>query len=548
MTLTSEHGLRKPNPGRGAGNGELGQPPLQLQAGDHGPNWPGLWWNCLAGPWLCAMLVQYVRALAADGLASGQALRWWGSAGATAAAFWCAYRLCKPTLPGFVVFLVALDFFPTGPWRTGNPDTLTHVLSAAAWAAAALWRREQAGVGVRLWLRGTTSGEPNGSFPRLWASRVSAAWLDLRPEWRAGLVLFLATRPCLTLLGVLSRAVLSRIHSPGAVPLYSPYASLSMWAVWDSDWYMRIALHGYNGIPRTNPGQVGMSDVVFFPLYPVLSRWLGWGIGSDYVAGLLISNACLVGASVLLYRLARVDYGEPAALRAMEYLYLFPMAFVFSAFYTESLFLFLVLASLYCARRERWLLCGACGLLAALTRSSGVLLVLPALLEYLSARDFEWRRIRPNVLCLLLIPLGTCLFGAFCYRLTGDFLAFSHVEAAWGRHWGNPGTVVWSSLTTSDLNGHFWGWFTLIFLLVVVCGVRRVRMSYWLWALAMIVAPLATGTVMSMPRYVVPVFPFYLICAGMSGNARFHRATMMALALFQGCLMVFWTKGFYITV
>jgi len=367
-------------------------------------------------------------------------------------------------------------------------------------------------------------------------------------EWRLGLALFVCTRPILTISAALSRLLLAPYHVGHQIAHYQHNCILDIWGVWDTAWYMGIALHGYSGAPRTNPGQVGMSDVVFFPLYPVLSRWLGWAIGSDYLAGLIISNACLVGASVLLYRLARVDYGEPAALRAMEYLYLFPMAFVFSAFYTESLFLFLVLASLYCARRERWLLCGACGLLAALTRPTGVLLVLPALIEYLSARGFEWRRVRLNILCLLLMPLGTCLFCAFCYRLTGDFLAFSHVEAAWGRHWGNPGTVVWSSLTTSDLNGHFWGWFTLIFLLVVVCGVRRVRMSYWLWALAMIVAPLATGTVMSMPRYVVPVFPFYLICAGMGGNARFHQAVMMALALFQGCLMVFWTNALRITV
>jgi hypothetical protein len=293
---------------------------------------------------------------------------------------------------------------------------------------------------------------------------------------------------------------------------------------------------------------IGQTDVAFFPLYPELARWVGWAIGSDYLAGLLISNACLIGASILLYRLVRMDHDEPAARRAMGYLYLAPMAFLFSAFYTESLFLFLVLASFCCARRERWLLCGVFGLLAAQTRSTGVLVILPALVEYLSACGWKWRRIRPDLLYLLLIPIGTCLFGLYCYCLTGDFLAFSHVEAAWGHHWASPLPVLWSGLTAGDLTGRFCGWFSLAFLLVVLCGARRARPSYSLWALAMILAPLATGFVVSMPRYLAPVFPVYAICASVNQNSRFHQAMTIVLGLFQGCLMVFWTKGFLITM
>jgi hypothetical protein len=366
-------------------------------------------------------------------------------------------------------------------------------------------------------------------------------------EWRQALGLLVATRAALCCLGVMSRLLLQP-YQEGYVAHYQHSALLDIWGVWDTGWYMGIALHGYAATPHTTLGSLGQADVAFFPLYPLLARWVGWAIRSDYLGGLLVSNVCLIGASVLLYHLARLDHDEATSLRAMRYLFVFPMAFVLSGFLTESLFLFLILACLYCARRERWLLCGTFGLLAALTRCMGALLLVPALYEYLGSRSFQHRRARWDVLCLLLIPLGTWLFGAFCYRLTGDFLAFSHVQAAWGRHWANPVDVLWSSVCSGNVTDCFWGGFAWVFLLVLLEGVGRIRRSYWLFGVAMIVAPLTTGSAMSMPRFLVPVFPLYLVLAGVTENGRIHAALLVCLALTQMCLMVFWTNAFLITV
>ena len=43
---------------------------------------------------------------------------------------------------------------------------------------------------------------------------------------------------------------------------------------------------------------------------------------------------------------------------------------------------------------RRWLAAGVVGLLAALTRSTGVVLAVPLVLFYLQAVDWQWRRIR----------------------------------------------------------------------------------------------------------------------------------------------------------
>ena len=75
---------------------------------------------------------------------------------------------------------------------------------------------------------------------------------------------------------------------------------------------------------------------------------------------------------------------EDAARRTVVLIAFFPAAVFFSAAYTESLFLALSVGVLLAARRERWALAGALGALAAATRSMGVLLIVPALLMYLS--------------------------------------------------------------------------------------------------------------------------------------------------------------------
>ena len=55
---------------------------------------------------------------------------------------------------------------------------------------------------------------------------------------------------------------------------------------WDSIHYLAIAQHGY-----TRP-----SEAVFFPLYPLLIHALGLLVGSDPVAGVIISAASLAAA------------------------------------------------------------------------------------------------------------------------------------------------------------------------------------------------------------------------------------------------------------
>src|SRR5665213_2675995 len=81
-----------------------------------------------------------------------------------------------------------------------------------------------------------------------------------------------------------------------------------------------------------------------------------------------------------LYKLIEHEYNRHVAQRATFYVSIFP-----TAVYSESLFLFLTVASFYYVRERRWVLAGAFGFLAALTRSEGVLLAAPLFIEWVIA-------------------------------------------------------------------------------------------------------------------------------------------------------------------
>ncbi|WP_269851356.1 hypothetical protein [Methanosarcina horonobensis] len=155
---------------------------------------------------------------------------------------------------------------------------------------------------------------------------------------------------------------------------------LDIWGVWDTGWYLDISQNGYTARPLDELISF-QTNVVFFPLYPLLMRFLGSIIGNQYTAGVIISNFSLIVACIYLYKLVRLDSDESSAFRSVKYLLLFPISFILSGVFTESLYLALALMCFYYARTGKWQLAGIFGFFLSLTRSVGVLIVLPLLYE-----------------------------------------------------------------------------------------------------------------------------------------------------------------------
>jgi hypothetical protein len=361
------------------------------------------------------------------------------------------------------------------------------------------------------------------------------------------LLLLLASRVILTVIGVISRLLLLPLRTEPYPWNYSKSLWLAIWGVWDSGWYLDVAKFGYSSALRQDPEILNQANYAFFPLYPVLMRVLGPLVGGPFNAGLVISNVSLFVTCLVLIRLVRLDFDALTARRAAKYLLLFPTGFILSGVFSESLFLALTVSSFYLLRKERLLAAGAIGFLASLTRSVGVLLILPLAIEYWRERRSQSRPIEIRAAFLFLAPLGLAVFSAYNFVLTGNALAFARIQSSWGRMLHSPITVLADGLRDPDINSRFAAWFTLVAVVSLVAFAKRIGVAYLVLSLGLIAVPLCTG-LNSMPRFLLAAFPLPLLMAATAKDPPVDDALTLMAALLQGSLMIFWATGFKLIV
>ncbi len=352
------------------------------------------------------------------------------------------------------------------------------------------------------------------------------------------LLLFIVTRVILTVIGITSRILIS--HSTFVYPF-----GLDIWCVWDCGWYQNIALEGYSAAPPDTNQQ----NYNFFPLYPLLMAAIGKITGDVVIAGVILSNVFLLAACFFMYKLVKLDENDTTALNSVKYLLLFPTAFIFSGVFTESLFIALTLACFYYARKSKWFIASMLGSLTCLTRSIGILIIIPLFYEYLKERNFYFKKIRWNILFLLLIPVGALVWCAYNYHITKDAFAFLHASKVWGVGFKNPLQVIEQifSISTSMIT-FIQGILPVVLLFVITLFYRQIRLSYWISGIYTILVPLTFGSMYSMPRYVLLSFPIYIIFAKMAQNKNIDLCLMITMSMLQGFLMVFWTASFMLVV
>lgn len=314
---------------------------------------------------------------------------------------------------------------------------------------------------------------------------------------------------------------------------------------WDGQWYMSIARDGYR---LTS----GYTNVAFFPLYPLLIRFVGLflGAGGLPLAGVIVANLAFLGALFYLYRLAEGDGGRGLAQRAVWLVAVMPTAFFFHAAYSESLFLLTAAGSLYHLRRRLWWAAGLWAALGATTRAQGILLVLP--LAWEMGRLWWKARVLParQVGALALPFLGLGLFMGYLFLSFGDPLAFLHVQGAWGRSLGLPLFTVWNALQFA-LAGYRGAAYPLellniaivfLYLALSLASLRRWPASYTLYALGSIAValmlPSGGHTITSGARFMAVVFPPLFTLAAWSGRWPWLMTALLALSLPLYALLV----------
>jgi hypothetical protein len=401
-----------------------------------------------------------------------------------------------------------------------------------------------------------------------------ALWLSRLLVWGAGLA---------TLLALGFGPARKAFNPPGVVRGFGWLGDLlaAPAARWDSVWYLVIARFGY----RPDLGAYTAPRTAFFPLYPYALRALSWLGAPPILAGALISLVALALALYGIHRLTELELGGRAAGLAVLLTAFAPMAFFLSAVYSESLYLALSVGVLWFARRGRWPLVGLLGALAGTTRSTGLVLALPALMIYLYGPREDRApdraavsRLRPryrprgDLLWLLLLPVGAGAFSGMLALSGGDAMAPFHAQVDWGRHFAGPFVGAWDGAVAAFdgarqvlslqsrrvyfpiaagnpfvVASHNLTLFAFLVLAVpaAIGALRRLPLAYGAYVLAALALPLSypvrAQPLMSLPRFLLVLFPLNMwLAAWLAERPRAQRPALVC----SGALMVLFLGQF----
>ncbi len=351
----------------------------------------------------------------------------------------------------------------------------------------------------------------------------------------------------------------------GSVPqhLFDP------WANWDGQWFIRIASNGYHLV----------HSEAFFPLYPLIIRYVEYVTGNYVLAGTIVAWVAIALALWLLYRIVAARFDATVAAWTVAFLSFFPTSFYLTSVYSESLFLLFSVAAFYFAERRHWALAGLAGMFSVLTRNTGLFLIVPLALlmvEQEHAKGWRgWARavLRPRTLWLLLLPLGMGIYMGYLQWKLGQPLLFADAQRHWGRKLSSPiNAVAYATFIAGravgrvvDMTHDWWTsplspgsvtnritqrtivpWLTLVgWAGVSVAAIRKLPLSYTAWSLVLLIYPLffpaGKTPLLSYQRFVLVAFPLFIAAAVLTKR---HNITRVVLLAASALLMVWLAATF----
>lgn len=300
----------------------------------------------------------------------------------------------------------------------------------------------------------------------------------------------------------------------------------------------------------------------FFPLYPLIVRFIAKSLLFDnyLIAALLFSNISFLICLFIFRKLLHLDKYNSETIWIIIFLLLFPTSFYFGSIYTEGFFLLLIFASFYFARTKKWFLSAFFGILASATRLFGSFLLFAILIEYLTQYKGKRKEVKP-IIFISLIPLGLLIYMVYLNIKFGDPLLFWHAQPAFGaERLGSgiilPPQVIFRYLkilfTVSFKTLPFWNslfeliCFLYAIIILIVAHLKRVRLSYLVFSWFSLITPSLTGTLSSMPRYILVVFPIYIILGTLKN--RFLKFILLGINIVILIMsVILFTRGYWLS-
>ena len=351
---------------------------------------------------------------------------------------------------------------------------------------------------------------------------------------------------------LLSRALIALVN----VIYVSAHGGTGWWVTdlnaWDTSWYRSIVIDGYS--LEASPGR---SEVnwAFFPMLPMIIRGIFRLTGAHiepYLIASIVNTLFLIGIVVVGFAYISETRKSSAQAAAVGILFTFgAYSFYFSIMYTESLYLLLMLITLYALEKKEYLMMGIAGAFLSATRNTGIMIVfaigIKVIMNYVEEESGE-KKSFPGflkyvfgdwklVLGICLIPAGLFSFMAYLGGKMGDPLAFVHVQVAWGGEMDNPIRVLWRGLRYGDFRSRYLGLWGLAGCFAILVLIVKKRFHEAVLALILLMIPMAVR-LQSMPRYFIGSGVFVWGAVEFLHTKKWR--VLLPIAIVVLCLLEFW--------
>ncbi len=312
---------------------------------------------------------------------------------------------------------------------------------------------------------------------------------------------------------------------------------LESFSNWDGGHYLSIAQYGYKD----------KFQYAFFPFYPLLIR-IVHGITNNFeFAGLLISICSSLLGIYLLYEIVSKDFDKKIAQNVIVLFLIFPTSFFLLTVYSEGLFFLLSVATFFFYRRGNFFSATLAAALASGTRVEGLAVALGFLAQVWVSGGIN----RKNWF-VFFAPLGLLIYCWFLGQKTGDPLYFITAQNHWLRSLTAPGLGFWEAiknLAAGDFTKDFGGFLNLIFaafgLGMILRSFRFLPFGYSIYGFVSILLPLFTPSLLSMPRFILLMWPIFIILA-LVKNKYFLFCYGIISTMLLGIFTVMFVNGFWV--
>lgn len=277
-----------------------------------------------------------------------------------------------------------------------------------------------------------------------------------------------------------------------------PTDPVSTFLRYDSNHFRTIATNGYTPM-----------ESAFFPLYPLLVKGISYATGISISLSLfIISFGFLIASAIVLSYWLRFELklrkSKISPWAVIGLIAIFPTSFYMILGYSESLFVFITIASLFAYRKGNYWLAAIGMAFATATRVQGGALAIFFLLDYLFNRKWsDWKKLVP----VIAAPLGLIAYMIYLGLTFGNPFEFIAAQQNWGRLDGNIIENLISSFRPPYL------WYLPVLGVTLWAVWKYLGKTWFIYCLIFILIPISSGRLDSLNRYILALPPLFLALA-----------------------------------